>query len=119
MEFIVLFLVLSLLVSVYVSYNLYMKYQKLEEISIENSQVAENTQEFLNQIRRRIMSQRSYLKQLDRRGAFESDDEIGFFFKELKKIVDDISKNFEIEEEEIDQDQTEEQTTNPFITSRF
>jgi hypothetical protein len=104
MEFIVLFLVLSLLVSVYVSYNLYMKYQKLEEISIENS---------------RIMSQRSYLKQLDRRGAFESDDEIGFFFKELKKIVDDISKNFEMEEEEIDQDQTEEQTTNPFITSRF
>jgi hypothetical protein len=65
------------------------------------------------------MSQRSYLKQLDRRGAFESDDEIGFFFKELKKIVDDISKNFEMEEEEIDQDQTEEQTTNPFITSRF
>jgi hypothetical protein len=56
---------------------------------------------------------------LDRRGAFESDDEIGFFFKELKKIVDDISKNFEMEEEEIDQDQTEEQTTNPFITSRF
>ena len=119
MEFIVLFLVLSLIVSVYVSYNLYTKYQRLEEISIENAQVAENTQEFLNQIRRRIMSQRSYLKQLDRRGAFESDDEIGFFFKELKKIVDDISTNFEMDGEEIEQDQTEEQNTNPFITSRF
>ena len=47
------------------------------------------------------------------------DVEVGFFFKELKQIVQDISKNFEVDEEELEQNQDEEQVTNPFITSRF
>ena len=60
-------------------------------------------QEFILAIRNRVMSQRSYLKQLDRHGSFESDDEVGYFFKELKKIINDISlyleDDVEIEEE--------------------
>lgn len=120
MIYVLVFLVILLAISVYTNYNLYRKYSILEDISLENERVAEQTQEFLNQIRTRVMSQRSYLKQLDRRGAFESDDEVGFFFKELKQIVQDISKNFEFGEEESEQNQDEEQqATNPFITSRF
>lgn len=119
MIYVLVFLIVVLAISIYTNYNLYRKYSILEDISLENERVAEETQEFLNQIRSRVMSQRSYLKQLDRRGAFESDDEVGFFFKELKKIVEDISKNFEFDEEELEQNQDEEQVTNPFITSRF
>ena len=64
------------------------------------------------------MSQRSYLKQLDRKGAFESDDEVGYFFKELKQIVEDISVFFG-EEEDIDEVEQNEEKVVPYITSRF
>lgn len=94
---VVLFLVLLLIAAGYVIYNLYAKYSRLESIAMEN-------QEFILAIRNRVMSQRSYLKQLDRRGSFESDDEVGYFFKELKKIINDISLYLEddvqIEEED-------------------
>jgi hypothetical protein len=84
---------LSLLTSFYVIYNLYKKYNELEVISLEN-------QQFIVAIRNRVLSQQSYLRQLDKRGAFESDDEVGYFFKELKKIINDISSYLDIENED-------------------
>jgi hypothetical protein len=93
MIIVVMVLVLLLMVSSYVSYNLYSKYQKLETISEENI-------EFILAIRSRVLSQQSYLRQIDRRGSFESDDEVGIFFKELKKIINDIASYLEIENED-------------------
>lgn len=90
---IIVFLCLLLIVSCYINYNLYKKYNSLEQISIQN-------EEFIIAIRNRVLSQQSYLRQLDNRGAFESDDEVGYFFKELKKIVNDISTYLDIEESE-------------------
>ncbi len=90
MEFIVVGLVLLLFVSIYVIYNLYTKYQKLELVSQENL-------DFILAIRSRVLSQQSYLRQLDRRGSFESDDEVGIVFKELQKIISDIASYLEIE----------------------
>jgi len=86
----VILLCLLLGASIYSNINLYKKYSTLEEIAKEN-------QDFILAIRNRVMEQRSYLKQLDRKGAFESDDEVGYFFKELKKIINDISLYFENE----------------------
>ena len=97
MVFIVLFLVLLLLASCYVIYNLYSKYQVLENVAQENV-------DFIIAIRSRVLSQQSYLKQLDRIGAFESDDEVGHFFKELKKIISDIALYLEIENKDDDND---------------
>lgn len=98
MIFLVSFLIVLLLVASYVIYNMYAKYSRLESVAIEN-------QEFILAIRKRVMSQRSYLKQIDRAGSFESDDEVGFFFKELKKIINDISLYLEDEVEDEDEDQ--------------
>lgn len=92
MVILVIVLFLSLLTSLYVVYNLNKKYSELESIAMEN-------QEFIISIRNRVLSQRSYLRQLDRIGSFESDDEVGIFFKELKKIITDISVYLELEEE--------------------
>lgn len=88
-----LFLALLLLGCVYVIYNMYNKYAELERVAQENV-------DFILSIRSRVLSQQSYLKQLDRKGAFESDDEIGYFFKELKKIINDIAFYLEIEPED-------------------
>jgi hypothetical protein len=89
----VIIVLLLLAASVFVNYNLYNKYSKLEEISKQN-------EEFILAMRNRVLSQTSYLKQLDRRGAFESDDEVGIFFKELKKIINDIASYLDIEQGE-------------------
>ena len=86
-----IFLFLLLSISIFINVNLYKKYDKLEELSSQMEESLNETNEFISSLRKRVMSQRSYLNQLDRRGAFESDDEVGYFFKELKKIVKDIS----------------------------
>ena len=61
----------------------------------ENSvDVLMENEKFLTLLKNRLLSQQSYLRQLDRIGAFEADDETGYFFKELKSIVNDISTYF-------------------------
>ena len=39
------------------------------------------------------------MKQVDSKGTFESDDEVGFFFEELKKLQNLLDNLFETEQE--------------------
>jgi hypothetical protein len=66
--------------------------------------IAQENVDFILSMRNRVLSQQSYLKQLDRKGAFESDDEVGYFFKELKKIINDISLYLSVEPEQNEED---------------
>lgn len=98
MEYIIVFSLILLFVSIYVNFNLYKKYSQLEETAIDN-------QNFILSMRNRVLAHRSYLRQLDRNGSFEADDEVGFFFKELKQIINDVAiyldgNGAETEEEE-------------------
>lgn len=95
-----IFLFILLSVSAYINYNLYKKYDVLEELYSNLEKSATEDQSFIMAMRSRVMSQRSYLKQLDKNGSFESDDEVGYFFKELKKIINDIALYLEMEESE-------------------
>ena len=47
-----------------------------------------------------IESIKLQLKVIDDKGTFESDDEVGFFFKEIKQLGKDLDKLFETEVEE-------------------
>ena len=51
----------------------------------------ENLQSTFNKLRDDSIATQIKLKEIDLRGAFESDDEVGFFFKELKAIQEDIN----------------------------
>ena len=44
------------------------------------------------QIRQKVLDTDVELKELDIRGAFESDDEVGFVFKQIKELSSDLSK---------------------------
>lgn len=101
MIFLVVFLSIILCGLGYATYNLYRKYDELEKVAQENV-------DFILSIRSRVLSQQSYLKQLDRKGAFESDDEVGYFFKELKKIINDISFYLEVDNEQTQEEETVE-----------
>lgn len=89
-------IVLSILlsVSIFVNINLTKKYEDLETMAEESVDTLLENEKFLTELRNRIRSQQSYLRQLDRIGSFEADDETGYFFKEMKDIVNDIAVYF-------------------------
>lgn len=92
----IIIIVLSVLLvaSVYVNINLYKKYDKLDEMAQESVDTLLENEKFLTELKNRVLSQQSYLRQLDRIGSFEADDETGYFFKEMKDIVNDIAVYF-------------------------
>ena len=49
----------------------------------------------LDEIREKVLDTETQLKDLDIRGAFEADDEVGFVFKEIKELSSDLTKTVE------------------------
>jgi hypothetical protein len=68
----------------YVIYNLYSKNIKLEQMVVDRDQTLRNLSDVINESDR-------VLKDVDRLGAFQSDDEIGFFFNTVKAIQDTLN----------------------------
>ena len=48
------------------------------------------------------------LRTIDDKGTFESDDEVGFFFQEIKQLGNDLENLFETEVEENDKKNSKE-----------
>ena len=83
MWWLVILLGILLGISVFVNINILKKLEN-SEIQYESDIVVANTT--LSELYARIKFIRDQLKQLDDRGSFEADDEIGFFFTEVKKL---------------------------------
>ena len=69
----------------YTTFNLLRKNEKAEDIIL-----SQNT--FIDKIDEHISFSNDRLKQIDQKGAFKSDDEIGWFFNEIKTIQNDLSQ---------------------------
>jgi len=80
--------------SVFLNFNQIRKLESSEEYieELENS----NTEfyQFFTTLKSRMNESNSKLKQIDRLGSFEADDETGFIFQELRDIVDELNKGF-------------------------
>jgi len=87
-------LTICLGISIFVNINLTRKFEQLDEMAQESVDLLLQNEKFLTELRNRIRSQQSYLRQLDRIGSFEADDETGYFFKEMKDIMNDIAVYF-------------------------
>ena len=74
-------IILSVLVVIfgYTTFNLMRKNEKQEDILT-------GYMTYLNKISDYIEITDKRLKEIDQKGSFESDDEVGFFFKQLKNI---------------------------------
>lgn len=90
----IIVLTICLGISIFVNVNLTIKFEKLDEMAQESVDALLENEKFLTELRNRIRSQQSYLRQLDRIGSFEADDETGYFFKEMKDIMNDIAVYF-------------------------
>ena len=79
--------ILTLLVSIlgYTTFNLLTKNEKAEDIIVSQ-------QEFIDKVEEHITFSEKRLKQIDEKGTFRSDDEIGWFFKEVQKIQNKLSQ---------------------------
>ena len=90
----IIILSILLLASIFFIVNLSRKIEANEDYieDLENS----NTEfySFYNELKNQINQSNSHLKQIDRLGSFESDDETGFVFKELKDIVEKLKARF-------------------------
>ena len=88
---IITIVILSILVVTlgYTTYNLLRKNEKQEDILA-------GYLGYLDKLSRVIEVSDQKLKQIDSRGTFESDDEVGFFFKQIKGLQD-ILNEFRLE----------------------
>ena len=69
----------------YTTFNLLRKNEKAEDIIISQS-------DFINKISEQIETSQKRLDEIDQKGTFQGDDEIGWFFNEVKIIQNDLSR---------------------------
>jgi hypothetical protein len=76
-----IYTILSVLVVIlgFTTFNLLRKNEQAEDIIISQDT-------FISKFMDTVNKADAKLKQIDHKGSFESDDEIGFFFKEVKNI---------------------------------
>ena len=69
----------------YTTINLLIKNEKAEDIIVSQREFIENFQSSIEESDKK-------LQELDTRGSFSSDDEIGWFFNEIKKLQNALSR---------------------------
>lgn len=86
--------ILSILTLVlgYTTYNLLRKNEAVED-------VVQEQETLISDIAAKIDSSMSVMKDIDTRGAFESDDETGIIFKQLYDTISDLEKYYGTQEE--------------------
>jgi len=79
--------VLGLLVVIfgYTTFNLLRKNEKAEDIILSQNM-------FINKFSEQIDVSQKRLNEIDEKGTFQGDDEIGWFFNEVKIIQNDLSR---------------------------
>ncbi len=91
---VIIILSVVLTIAIFVNINQLRKQEAAAEYidELENS----NTEyyQFFTTLKTRLNESNSKLKQIDRLGSFEADDETGFIFTELRDIIDDLNKGF-------------------------
>jgi len=80
--------------------NLLKQIEDFEEYTTNSESHIEFLSTWLVTFRRTILNIQQRITEIDIKGSFESDDEVGFAFKEIKKAVSELDELFEVEEEE-------------------
>ena len=80
-------ILLSLLVVTfgYTTFNLLRKNERADDVIVSQ-------QEFINKVDEQVTFSEKRLEQIDAKGTFKSDDEIGWFFNEIKVLQTGLSQ---------------------------
>tara|TARA_B100001094_G_C17864753_1_gene639165 strand:- start:447 stop:719 length:273 start_codon:yes stop_codon:yes gene_type:complete len=80
----IIILSIALIGSLYANWNLLRNFEKSEEY-------IENLESWVKRFSETITDMNREIKKIDNKGSFSSDDEVGYFFKELKKIISQLN----------------------------
>jgi len=78
-------LVAILLTFIYILRNLLKKVEKYED-------VVQDQVQYLQNISNALGEGQKHLKNLDEKGVFQSDDEVGYFFEQMKYVQDELNR---------------------------
>ena len=65
--------------------NLILKVEKYEDL-------VRNQVGYLQNISKTITESKKHLQNLDERGVFQSDDEVGLFFEQMQRVQDELNR---------------------------
>jgi predicted PurR-regulated permease PerM len=86
---IIIVFLLSIIIAAAVSITNLIKYSERMEDYLETYETK------LIEVREKIIEAEIRLKEIDIRGSFEADDEVGFIFNSIKEISSDLTKTIE------------------------
>ena len=69
----------------YIIYNLLRKVEKYEDVTLDQTK-------YLQNISNIIAESQKHLNTLDEKGVFQSDDEVGEFFKQMQAVQTELDK---------------------------
>ena len=70
---------------VYIIRNLMVKVEKYEDVTLDQTQYLQNVSNLIG-------DSKKHLNKLDERGVFQSDDEVGYFFKQMKLVQKELDR---------------------------
>jgi predicted PurR-regulated permease PerM len=70
---------------VYIIRNLMIKVEKYEDVTGDQTQYLQNVSNI-------IRESQQHLQNLDEKGVFQSDDEVGEFFNQMKAVQDELNR---------------------------
>ena len=76
----------------YTTFNLLRKLEKQEDALNNQTIILSSYLSYLNKISDIIEFSDKKLKEVDHKGSFKSDDEVGFFFEEIKQIQETLNQ---------------------------
>ena len=93
------YILLAIFVSVtivlgFICFNLLRKIEAFEDVISELEKSNEEYELLFMDMKQTLNDSASHMRQIDRLGSFESDDETGYVFKELKDIVEQLNERY-------------------------
>ena len=85
MLFFTIILGVMVVILVYTTFNLLRKNERAEDIIVQYN-------EYIGEFNKQLEFTSDRLKKIDAKGSFESDDEIGWFFKQIKNLQEGMDK---------------------------
>ena len=92
MYIVIILLIIVITILVYGCFNLLKQVEKLET---ELLTVEDEYQVIFDNIREKVLQTEIRLKEIDIKGSFESDDEIGFVFKEIISLHSELNQTIQ------------------------
>lgn len=81
-------LTISVIINILLGYGVYNSIRKVEKYE----DLVQNQVGYMKNISDLIVDSQKHLQNLDEKGVFQSDDEVGYFFNQMKAVQDELNQ---------------------------